>query len=619
MPSIIINTPINAKTPAWEDVLIPDGALLLIGEIRWEKELLKLTNGEKAMLTIAGKTYTVPGVYGTVEVITLGSVALPAFNNILIIGKAKKGIPYNATGKKGYEVIKPFVSLTDARDYYGGSELVTALDYAKRGGAGVVYEINVCPLTPASATIKDNAGLPANTFDVTPREIFYGAAGNDISVTMATASSKLTLTIIPPKLTKFLSTNASTTSKIVGLENLEGLQIGQSVYVADNSASAPQSTSITEIDYVNSTVTLNDLPTAAYATSAYARIYQENTDKQEVKTFESTATITDVIAWINSGQILTADRKNYAGVVPTTLTKTCLQNIASATKGTSPDATETTGGDYDLLAGSLPQLLEEFTNYTKVRMRLLNVVTPTATVHAVFKTLAQTLRTNQSSVQVVAGVANGDIDKAESDASHPIPRAKALNSADVILAGMGIDDQAAYITSAPLYAGMISGNSVKRNLTADAVNALSVEKFFGESNKETDTAKYLANGVLIFGTGKNGYYVVQGINTYQNQDTIWNEQDKVSYLTQQMQIVDYVYEGYKNQMNAGVGADGFDETAATTKGLSILAEYAAGGFITDYKIMRAYREGNAIITEPQITPLEATDFVGFVMKVLIPN
>lgn len=570
-------------------------------------------------LSINGKTYTVPGVYGTVEVINLGSVTLPAFNNILVIGKAKKGIPYNATGKKGYEVIKAFTSLTAAREYYGGSELVTAIDYAKRGGAGVVYALNVCPLTNASATIQDNVGIPVNTFDIVPREDYFGAAGNDISITIATASSKPTITIIPPKLTKFLASNASISSKVITLENIEGLQIGQTILITDATASAPQSTSIIEIDTVNLTVTLNDLPTAAYAASGYARIYQENTDKQEVKTFESTVTITEIIAWINSGQILTADRKNYTGIVPTTLAKKNIQNITSATKGTSPTATETSGGDFDLLAGKMPVTIEEFQNYTSVRLRISAVITSNATVHAVYKTLAITLRTNQNSIQTVVGAAKGDILLAESEAGHPIPRAKALNSADVIFAGMGIDSKAAYLTSAPLYAGMMSTSSVKRNFTNDSVNAMTVEKFFGESNKETDTKKYLAAGVLVFGSGKNGYYVIRGVNTYQNQDTIWNEQDKVSYLTQQMQIVDYVYEGYKQQMNEGVGADDFDETAARVKGLAVLQKYLDDKFITDRKMLKVYREGNAIVTEPQIAPIEATDFIGFKLKVLITS
>ncbi|MCK9209274.1 MAG: hypothetical protein M0P61_00420 [Ignavibacteriaceae bacterium] len=569
-------------------------------------------------LTLEGKTYTVPGVYGTVEIINLGSTALPVFNTLLIVAGAKKGVPYNATGKKGYEVILPFSSLNTVKEYYGVSDISRAFEYAKKGGAGVVYCINAASLTRANATILDNAGIPVNAFDVYPRDNFYGAAGNDISITMSTATSLLTLTIIPPKLTKFLTANASTSSPFITLGDVEGLAVGMAVKVYSNAiTSAPDAVTIVSIDTVNNQVELSANPTAAFATSAWARLFVEDTDKQATTTFTATATVTDVINWINSGNILTADRKTYAGIKPTTLAKVYLQNITSATKGTSPAATETGGGDFDLLAGLAPQLFEELTNYTKQRIRLVNVVSSSSSVHAVYKTLAVTERAANKSIQLILGCATGDILLAADNAAHPKARAKVLNSDDCILAGMGMDGKASYLSFAPFVGGLISANSVKRNFTNDAVDAQSVEKTFGEFNKETDTAGYLANGVLLIGTGKNGYYIIQGINTYQNQATIWNTDDKKTYLIQQRQIVDYVYEGYKNEMELGVGADGYGPSVASVQGGRILKKYQDDGFISDWKIVNAYQEGNAVITEPQINPIDAVDFVGFKLKVIV--
>lgn len=566
-------------------------------------------------ISIGGKTFYVPDAYGTVEVVNMGNVSLPSFNNILLIGSARKGLPCRITGRKSYEFIKSFSSISDAKDWFGTSDLTRAFEYAKAGGAGVIHVVNVAPLTNGLATVQDNAGIPANTFDVVPEDKYFGAAGNDISLTVATASSVTTFTIIPPKLTKFLTANASTSSAEITVEDVEGLVVGQTVKIWDNTAATLQSTTITAIDTTANKITLADMPTAAYATSGYARIFQEDIDRQEVKSFASTATATDVINWINTGNILIASRSTYVGVMPTSLTKKHLQLFTSATKGTSPVATETAGGSFDLFAASAGTYFDEFRNYTKARIRLLNVLSNAAAVHAVYKALATDLRTNmQYSVQIVTGCATGDVLLAEGGATHPIIRAKALNSDEVILAGMGIDGKAPYLSFAPYLAGWMSSNSVKRNLTADAVSATSIEKYFGQSNPD-ETARYLQAGVVILGTGPDGYYIVQGVNTWQNQATLWIEDGAHTYLIQQRQTVDFVFEGYRTQMKQGVGADDYNPTKASVQGLNILRTYADQGYITDYKMLKAWQDQNAVKTKPQITPLVPTDFVGFEMVV----
>lgn len=572
-------------------------------------------------ITIGGKTYNVPGAYGTIEVVNLGSVALPAFNNLIFVGSARKGLPSTSSAtRKSYEFIKSFSSINDAKDWFGSSDLTRAMEYAKLGGAGVIHLVNIAPLTNGNAVIFDNTPVtPLATFNIVPKDKYFGAAGNDISLTIATASSKPTITIIPPKLTKFLASNAATSSTWLTLDDVEGLAVNQAIKLWSNAtASAPQSTTIAEIDAANNKIRIADAPGAAYATADYARIFLEDTDRQEVKTFESTATITDVINWISSGQILTASRSTYSGIVPTTLAKIYFQIITSATKGTSPVATETGGGSFDIFAASTGQFFEEFTSYTKVRIRLLGLLSSAATVHAVYKALTADLRTNiQYSIQVITGCALGDI--ALTSGTDPITRAKALNSDDVILAGMGINGKAAYMSLAPLFAGMISANSVLRNFTSDVVTATTVEKFFGESNKIAETVNYLTNGVLIVGTGANGFFIVQGVNTWQNHATVWTADGAHSYLIMQRQIVDFVYEGYKNQMQQGVGADGYGPEAASAQGLAILDKYLREGFITSRRMLNAWREGNAIKTKPEIIPLDATDFVGFILVVKITS
>ncbi len=572
------------------------------------------------MFTFNGQTYTVPGVYGTVEIINVGGSTLPVFNVLLALGPAKKGIPYSATGKKGYEVIKPFSDEQSAKNYYGVSKLTTAMSYHKAAGAGVVFFLNSAALTLASAVIKDNQGSPANTFGVSPADQFYGAAGNDIELTIATSNGTTTITITPPKLTKFLSANASTSSPYLQLDDVEGLVVGQTVLVTSNAAAgAADSLTIAAIDTVNNQITLSGNPGTAWATADYARIYQEDTNNAQVGTFTATNTVNDVINWINSGSILVATRSTYTGIIPTTLAKTQLQLISGATKGTSPDATETVGGDYDTIASDIPQMFEEFENYNGFRIRLVNLLTPTASVHAVFKTLTLTLRNSQKSIKLVTGCALGDYNKTTSDSDYPVQRAKTLNSQDVVLAGMGLDGIDAYQSLAPFYAGLVSANSVKHNSTNDNVSATTVEFTLGEFNKATLTTSLVGAGVLVAGTGKNGFYIVMGVNTYQYQTTQWNATDKATYLNMQRDIVDYVYEGYKDQMELGVGADGYDATVARAQGLSILKTYYEGGFITDYQMISSVQQGNAVITNPKILPLEGTDYAGFTLSVLINN
>jgi hypothetical protein len=571
-------------------------------------------------LTLNGKTHTVPGTYGTISVINLGGSALPLFNVLLFAGSSKKGMPYNASGKKGYEVILPFASLNDVKDYYGSGNISEAFQYGQKGGGGIAFCVNVAPLTKAVAVLQDNAGTPANTLELQPADKFYGAAGNDISLTIASADSKPTLTIIPPKLTKFLTINASTTSPVITLDNIEGLALGATVLLVDNAASAPQSVTITTLDTVNKRITLSANPTSAFATSDYARIFQEDVLKQATITFESTATIIDVLDWINTTGILLADRKAYTGIVPTTLSKKYIQNFTSATKGTSPDATETAGGDFDLFAGAAPQLFEEFRNQNKIRIRIICLLSKDAAVHSVYRTLAQTFRNQQNSVKVIAGVASGDIALAESNANHTIKRSKALNSGDFVLASMGMDNRPAYLSFAPFLAGLISANSPNHNLTNDSVPAIVVEKTFGDFNSETETKKYLASGCILIGTGPNGFFIIQGISTYQNQMSMWNEDDDTTYLIQQRDVVDFVFEGYRQDQNEGVGSDGYGPDAARVRGLKKLKQFNTDGFIEgDYKILEAKRIGNAVITKPSIKPAGLTDFVGFELQVVIPE
>ena len=572
-------------------------------------------------ITINGVTKQVPDVYGSVKILNSGASAIPNFNGLLIVGSARQGMPY--TAGTGYQTILPFTNVADALAYYGESDLVSAMAEAKKGGAGVVNLLNTAPITKSSFTFMDTAGTPKALFDIIP--VSYGAPSADTVITCTNTGGVITITIVPVKNVHFITTDLDATgAKTIALDGVSGLAVGDAIKTVDNASASYQSVNITDIDTINNKIIV-DTTVVTRTQANYARILKLDTDNKRTRTWNTTDTglLNSIMNWFTATSLFTVTRgSTYVGDI--TLINGTYNNalglLASATKGTSPVATETVGGDFVLCASTLPRMFEEYTSFTKNRIRIVNVISSDLSyVHGAFLALASTQRQNQYSIQVVAGCALGDVNLAKSAPAYPIMRAKSLNSDDFILAGTGYDGMPPYKSLAPQFAGMLSANAVKRNLTADSVVATSVEYFFGDFNKETETTPMLASGVLIIQTDKSGYSIAQAVNTYQKHDAIWNISDKKTYLIQQRQIVDYVYETYRLGMNASVGTEGLTPITASSMGLDILDGLMVEGVITDRKIAYAKQVGNAIITAPSVTPLNAVDFIGFELLVAIPS
>jgi len=294
-----------------------------------------------------------------------------------------------------------------------------------------------------------------------------------------------------------------------------------------------------------------------------------------------------------------------------------LQAIAGATKGTSPNANAGVGSDWDLVAESLPLLFEQYRNYTKAKIRIICPITGSDSIMTSYNSIAVSLRNIGYSIINVFGNVLGAINTAEPSSYSTINIAKALNSDNSILVGMGIDGEAAYLSSAPQFAGWLSGNTVKKNTTWDSIQASSVEKFFGESNRDTELKKFVDAGVIVFRTTPEGFFIAQGLTTYQDHTMIWNSSDKKTYLIMQRQIVDYVEEGYKAQMMIALKDDNITVSGAVNQGQMILKKYADEGYIKDDYVVTGYREGNAIITNPKFKPADSNDFVGYKLTVII--
>lgn len=563
-------------------------------------------------ITIDGRTFAVPGVYGTVEVIQRGSVSLPVFNGLLIVGTAKQGIGYDAG--KGGEVIKSFSNIAEAEAFFGySSPIISAMAEAKKGGAGVVHALCVNPLTRASANITDGTNP---LFTLKPKT--YGAPGADNKISITVVSNNVTVQITRA-FSIFCAANVLVSDTVLTLESVEGLNVGDSVYLLDNTDTTEGTAkTITLIDAVNKKITVASTFSNACATADYARVVRLETGSQLTRVFDKTSAtfLNDLVAYIQSSGLFEVSSISTTAV-PSNITSQggLLGLITGATKGTSPSGTLAATG----LTGKIQQLLEEWTNTTKARIRIVNLVRNgealSGTVNA-WKPVATTLRQAGSSIQIVIGADSGAIANNVSDSNSPAYIAKySINSQDFIFAGMGYDGKSADLSLAPFVAGMLSGNSVKKNLTYDPVPASVVEKTFGQYN-QVEAEANIKSGVLILTTGKNGFFIAQGINTYQNQGTVWNQNDDATYLIRERQIADFVFEGYKEQMEQSVGVDSVSVKSVAAYGFDILSKYAQDSFITDYKIADAYRQGNAIYTVPQIMIDPTTDFIGFTLKVI---
>ena len=565
-------------------------------------------------VTVGGITHSVPGAYGDIKVENAGASAIPAFNGLLVIANARQGIPVSAGD--GSVVIQQFSDLKSVKKCYGVGDLSNAVAQNQVGGANVVYTITPAPLTRATLPMLDGATTPLPIFNLAPA--IYGAPGNDIQLVITNDSTNIGISVTPPKYTKFLTADLNSTgSKTLSLDDVSQLSVGDQVYCTANGVTPVYtSATITSIDDVLNQVTL-DTTIQSLTQANYARLFSPDVNNKKSTTIllALSNVLSAVLNFFNSTGIFVASRDitntgSIATIAPVNNFLGLLVH-SPATLGTSPIATTTTNGDWATLAGSLPQLMEEFTNFTKNRIRILNVISPIATLHSTFSGIAKILRKNQYSVLVITGADKGDVLKTSTDAGHPINRAKALNSSDVALAGIGLDGNAAYLSLAPQFAGMLSSNSVGRNFTKDSITANSVEKTFGEFNKETDSTNYVNNSVLIVSSTKNGFEITQAINTYQNHGASWNEDDNASFLIHQVQIIDYVYEGFHDEMETLAGSDNLTLTNASTKGIDCLDGFIAEGVITDRKISIVPQGNNALMLTPEVTPINSEDFIGF--------
>ncbi len=560
-------------------------------------------------LTLGGKTFFVPAAYAITKVINAGGTALPIFNVGVIIAKQMKGTPYTvgtgSTPVTADQFILPVASPADMEALFGiegDNEGVTFLRYAKKTGAGTVYFLGVNPTTQLTGGVVQNA-TPANAITFASKD--YGAYVNDTSLTIATSIH----TIIPPKNTTFLTADSGTGATI-SVKSVKPFKVGDTVLVTSNAYAAPVSKVIQTIDAVNKTITF----TTTIATSAlkadYARIFQEDTDNQEVST--ALTTPQNVIDFYATSKYLSAVPVNGISLMPVTLAKTYIQNLTSATKATSPDATAT---DWQNIADNFERWNEEFAIANKIYLRVLGLVTSDSGNHVSFRDLALSLRSKNKPIAIVAGCGMGDYSQVVGNAANPRTRSIALNSDDFQLAGYGLDGYAPYLSLAGEHFGMRLGNDINHNQTNDDIIASTVEKAYFKD--DASLVGDLQAGVCAIKMTPTGYKVPQGISTYQDQTTTFNTSTKKTYLIMNRDLADFDLRAILELLDSMVGADGLTAQIVRAAVMQVSELMKSLGYIKSYTIVSITKSGNAFTVERQVAIDSPTDFFGLTNTIVV--
>lgn len=555
-------------------------------------------------LNLDGKSFFVPGAFAVTKIIQLGGSALPVFNVGVIVGKQMKGTPYTAgTGSSPVTAdnfIRPYSDVNQLIADYGDEgdcEITTFFNQAKKQGAGTIFVLGGAPTTKLSGGKVQNAA-PADALTISSRG--YGAQMNDIQLTIAASVH----TIIPPKNVTFLTADSGT-GKTVTVKNVKPYHVGETVYIVDNDYAAPVSKVVEAIDTLNSTLTFTVAVASSALIAKYARVFQKDTDNQEVSVALTTVPL--VQNFYANSRYLSAAIFAEITLMPVTLAATFVGDLTGATKATSPAMTAT---DWQNVASNFPRWNEEFAIVNKVYMRVIGLVTSDAANQASFAALATTMRTNGKPVQVVTGAA-----LSVADGSVPA-LTLALNSGDVQFAARGLDGLAAYKSLAGQLFGIRLANNVAHNQTNDEIVCSTVEKGYSLIDPTLETM--VKAGAVVPVMTKTGYKVSQGLTTYQDQSTTFNTVSRKTYLVTCRDLADFSLRATLEVLDGQVGADGVTAPILAAIVRQVLETLKSDyGYIQDYKINRIYKQGNAFVVDRSVAIDSPTDFIGLIDTIIV--
>jgi len=259
--------------------------------------------------------------------------------------------------------------------------------------------------------------------------------------------------------------------------------------------------------------------------------------------------LTQVLQFLNvSGEdYFAAQQQTELSTLPATFDNTLAATYDYAA-GTNPDPTVT---DYENIIAFLPQWIQ---------VNNIRWICPVAdlsgadqhNIYQQFRDLAIAQRLAGYPIQIICGGIVGDIVIDAGDTTDPVYRTGIYNSQDVLFCAPGIDNLGAFISFAPAIVGWLNKSPICHNLTADEIFAWRLETIYSTADLET----LIDAGVISIIKSKNSYNVSKGVNTLQDNDSIWNVVSGTTILPSQRAIADYVQKTFKEDLERFVGSDG---------------------------------------------------------------
>lgn len=577
-----------------------------------------------AGITVDGQQKLIPGAYGQVNIVSNVGAAIPDFNVGAVLASAEKGTPYNFVSgslKKQVETTRPVFT------EYGGSsqvakvagedsELATAFRYAKKHGLTRCYVAIINALTRPEANLLDS--VPAAAIRVFSKE--FGAPLNWTKIAVTANGGDRTITVTPVKSYVMLTANATLGSNRIKVKSIDRLKVGQKWWVAANDTT-PQELEIKELSsrldangqyeyFVTFTANL----AAAHSTAQYALMFQEDTNNTNVS--PALTTNEAIVDWFNSAL------SKYLGATKTTdtliaaLSATYIGKITGATQGTSPDPA---GGDWTSFFDLMDTELTNFEVSEKRRMRLFLQVDGTPSNHLKFRDFLIARRNLRKPMAGICGTLWGSVAIDAGGDTNPTTLAAALNNQDTQFATGGGDYLDGYLTHGPALFGLRIGNTPAHNLTRDKIVFSTLEKMWDEDGAG-QISKLLRFGCSAIDRNRDGFFIVQGINTLQANDFVWNTDTEDTAFPMNRDLADLVERTVLEWLNAEhVGADNVTSATLAVGLQATFKKLKDNGFLKEgiTKSILPNSEGNGFDVEWDAKQPNQNDFFRVTMNIIV--
>ena len=542
-------------------------------------------------ITIKGKNYVIPNVYSEVNVISDTGAPLPDFNIGLIVGAAETGTPWDfqfagttrgAAPKETTEDNRPVMKFFGNSSYVGrefgfDSDIYKAYRVAKRHGMPGCWVTAINQLERATANLLD--ATAAATIKVFVKS--FGAPGNWIKVTVAASGSNRTVTVTPVKNYTMLTVATASGHSRLYVKSLDRLSEGKQMTLASNGV-ADEAVTIKSVGSalasglgapvppestgkLNYFVDLVGTVTGIHTPANYALLFES--DSAGVEVSPAYTTKAEIIDWFNNtSQYVGAKDADAAKAIPAAQAATFIAEMNTPAFGKSPLMGAVADIDWteflDLLQATE---LKDFKNTEKLQMYCMLALTNAQTQHEAVRDFLIDRRVLRAPMQGVVGSkwsGNGNIVlTAGTYDTNPKTATATLNNQDLQFCSPGFDYLDGYLTSAPAVFGLRMANSVIHNLTKDPLIGFSKMEQMWDEDGSGEISSLLRSGVTTFDVNENGFFIVQGNNTYQNNAQVWDESTSSTYLVMQRVLSDYVdrtlVEGMSNDL---IGEDEVDET-----------------------------------------------------------